>query len=150
MRRILNLLLCAGLLFANSGCQGAGNAERLAVFGTVTSESGVPISGMISFLPEVGTVGPSATASLIDGAFAFDAQNGPVAGTYRVLVVKQAADKKDKGRLPAESEPRPRAAVAGENRPTIDEEWSFAADVSPDDLEFHFEVPDRGIEATSG
>src|SRR5882757_4136644 len=97
VRNVLTLLPWAGLLFANAGCQRAGDTERIAVFGTVMSESGDPINGMISFLPDAGTSGPAATASLIDGAFAFDTTNGPVAGNYRVLIVRQVSDRKYKG-----------------------------------------------------
>ena len=150
VKNALILLLGAVILFASAGCQRAGDGARIAVFGTVTSESGDPIDGTISFLPETGTVGPAATASLIDGAFAFDATNGPVAGNYRVLIVKQVADRKFKGASIQEKGSRHPAAAAGNKRPATDEEWTFAAEVSLDNVEFEFQVPDSDADAASG
>jgi hypothetical protein len=132
------LLFTTGLVFANAGCQRADEVARIAVFGTVTSESGEPISGTISFLPEAGTDGPAATTSLIDGAFAFDTRNGPVAGKYRVLVVEQATDRKHKG-----------TANPAQDALASDGEWSFAAEVSLDNVEFEFEVPDSAADVAS-
>jgi hypothetical protein len=134
-RNALILLACAGLLVADGGCQPADGPARIAVFGTVTSESGDPVSGMISFLPDAGTEGPAATASLIDGVYEFDTQNGPVAGQYRVLVVMQFSDQNFKGAAELEAKG---ATPAGAH----DAEWSFTAEVSPDDVEFDFQVPD--------
>jgi hypothetical protein len=149
-QNVLTLLLCAGLLFANAGCQPVGDTARIAVFGTVKSESGDPIDGTISFLPEAGTHGPAATASLIDGAFAFDTTNGPVAGNYRVLIVKQVADQKFKGASIPEKGARPPAAAAGDDCSATDEEWSFAAEVSLDNVEFEFQVLDSAADVASG
>src|SRR5260370_1313054 len=149
MRNVVTALLGAGLLFGSAGCQRAGDGGRIAALGTVTSESGDAINGMISFLPDAGTNGPAATASLIDGAFAFDTTNGPVAGNYRVLVVRQAADWKYKGASIPEKGPRP-AAAAGDGRSATDEEWSFTAEVSLDNVEFEFQVPDSAADAAGG
>jgi len=141
------LILCAALLLSNAGCHRADGPERIAVFGTVTSESGEPISGTISFLPEAGTAGPSATASLVDGVFAFDTRNGPVAGSYRVLVVRLAAERRHKGAREAPVG-QPAAAADEDDLSAAEEEWSFSAEVSVDNAEFDFEVPDDVVEST--
>jgi hypothetical protein len=146
---VLIWLACGGVFFVNGGCRHADGPPRIAVFGTVTSPSGDPINGMVSFLPEAGTTGPAATASLIDGTFEFDRGNGPVAGKYRVLVVKQSADRKHKGKaLPAPEGPAP-AAMSQVDRSATDEEWLFDAEVSLDNAEFDFEIPDPAAAMTS-
>jgi len=135
---------------ACNGCAPVDGPARIAVFGTVTSEAGEPVSGMISFLPQAGTEGPAATASLIDGIYKFSTINGPVAGRYRVLVVRQSADQQFK------SAPTPAdggRALTGEpqtDQPSAHEEWSFTADVSPDDVEFDFQIPNAATAESSG
>jgi hypothetical protein len=151
-RRIGSSSICALLscALAACGCAPADGPARIAVFGTVTSDAGEPVSGMISFLPQAGTEGPAATASLIDGIYKFSTINGPVAGRYRVLVVKQSADQQFKG-APASADDG--TTLTGEPRtdqPSADEEWSFTADVSPDDVEFDFQVPNAAMDGTGG
>jgi hypothetical protein len=104
---------------------------------------------MISFLPESGNTGPAATASLIDGGYRFDSKNGPVAGQYRVLVVRQVADRKHKGGASSDAEARAPAA-GSENGAAAAEEWSFTADVSSDELEFDFHAPEEATADASG
>jgi hypothetical protein len=135
-KSVLTWLACGGILWANAGCRHSDGPERIAVFGTVTSASGDPVEGTISFLPNAGTKGPAATVSLTDGTFQFDTQNGPVAGQYRVLVVVHLPDQKHKG-APERETP---AAAQPDDRPAA--EWSFAAEVAPDKVEFDFEVSD--------
>jgi hypothetical protein len=127
---------------ASSGCAPADGPARIAAFGTVTSEAGDPVSGTISFLPQAGTDGPAATASVNDGVFKFDTRNGPVAGRYRVLVVKQLADRQFKGVSATMPDGSSSTGLTRGDQPAADEEWSFTADVSPDDIEFDFQVPD--------
>ncbi|HVW02530.1 MAG TPA: carboxypeptidase-like regulatory domain-containing protein [Planctomycetaceae bacterium] len=74
---ILCVLLCIG-------CEGQSN--RLPLTGTVTDRDGEPLEGSISFLPDGGTEGPAANASVLNGEYRFDRTNGPVAGMYRVIV----------------------------------------------------------------
>lgn|GEM_PF-4232446 len=125
-----------------SSCQPAGDGlSRIAVVGSVTSSSGEPISGTISFLPEAGTKGPAATASVVEGDFKFDKSNGPVAGNYRVLVVGQLRDLKYKGTLASISSAPNAEATTGDSQSPPAAEWSFDAEVSPDDFDFDFEVP---------
>jgi hypothetical protein len=138
-----------GTLFVNGGCRNADGPARIAVVGTVTSASGDPVDGMISFLPEAGTKGPAATASLVDGMFQFDKTNGPVAGKYRVLVVKHLADVKYKGASSPAAAPAP-ATTPRRDQSATAEEWSFEADVSHENFEFDFEVPDATVSLTSG
>jgi hypothetical protein len=74
---VLGVLLCIG-------CEGQSN--RLPLGGTVTDRDGEPLEGSISFLPDAGTEGPAANASVLNGEYRFDRANGPVAGKYRVIV----------------------------------------------------------------
>lgn len=138
-----------GIFFVIGGCQRTDGLGRIAVVGTVTTTAGDPVHGMISFLPESGTKGPAATASLVDGNFKFDRNNGPVAGKYRVLVVKQLADPKYKGAAAPDPQAPAPAATPGHNQSATEEQWSFDADVSNEDFEFDFEVPDAEVASTN-
>jgi hypothetical protein len=141
LRAVPLWLTCTGIFLFMGGCGRSDGPERIAAFGTVTAQSGDLVDGMISFLPEAGTRGPAATTSLVGGAFAFDRRNGPVEGKYRVLVVKQLADRKHKGSSPGDSNPTSRPAQTAEAQAAAGEEWSFTAEVSPADMQFDFEIP---------
>ena len=149
-RCVLIWLAGVGIVLVIGGCQRADGPGRIAVVGSVTSQSGDPVDGTISFLPERGTKGPAATASLVDGTFKFDRKNGPVAGRYRVLVVKHLADAKYKGASSSAAQANAPAATSGQDPSVTEQEWSFAADVSNEDFEFDFEVPDATVALTSG
>jgi hypothetical protein len=140
LRAIPIWLASAGFFLIMGGCGRSDGPERIAAFGTVTV-SGELVDGMISFLPEAGTQGPAATTSLVGGAFAFDSRNGPVEGKYRVLVVKQSANRNHKGSLRVETTPNSQPAQPAKVRAAADEEWSFTAEVSPADMQFDFEIP---------
>ena len=142
-RIVLSLIVCGGLAVSVGGCQPDDGPARLAVYGTVTYASGDPVSGMISFLPESGNAGPAATASLIDGVYRFDTKNGPVAGHYRVVVVKQAPERRHKSAAGPDSTGPAAGAVPVDDSSAAADEWSFTADVSPKELEFDFEVPNE-------
>lgn len=75
------LLLLAAMIV---GCHGQSN--RLPLSGTVTDRDGEPLEGSISFLPDGGTEGPAANASVLNGEYQFDRTNGPIPGQYRVIV----------------------------------------------------------------
>jgi hypothetical protein len=130
------------------GCARVDGPARIAVFGTVTSEAGEPVSGMISFLPQTGTEGPAATASLIDGTYQFTTKNGPVAGRYRVLVVKQSADWQFKSAPTSADDGPSMTGATPDDQPAASEEWSFTANVSPDDVEFDFQVSDAATSSS--
>jgi hypothetical protein len=132
-------LVCLGSLFAHVGCQRTDEPARIAVSGIVTSPEGEPVNGTISFLPQAGTEGPAATTSLVDGVYVFDRANGPIAGEYRVLVVLTPDDRKQKS-LIAPAANAPPAKTSPETRPATDHEWSFTANVAPDNTEFDFEL----------
>jgi hypothetical protein len=149
-RIILPLVACGGLAVSIGGCQPEDGPVRLAVYGTVTCASGDPVSGMISFLPESGNAGPAATASLIDGVYNFDTKNGPVAGQYRVVVVKQAPERRHKSAAGPDSKGPAAGAVPVDDASMAAEEWSFTAEVSAEDVEFDFELPDEAAANTSG
>jgi hypothetical protein len=68
------------------GCRRATTWSRLPVHGTVTLPGGDKISGSITFLPEKGQTGPAANATLTEGNYQFDRNNGPVAGPHTVMV----------------------------------------------------------------
>lgn len=69
-----------GLLF---GCGDDTNPRR-EVYGRVTGAEGR--SGLISFVPLETTEGPAARATLVDGEYHFNRDDGPVPGGYNVLI----------------------------------------------------------------
>jgi hypothetical protein len=77
----------ASLIVALSLC-GCGRTEtgpaRIAVYGKVAGPG--TVNGTISFLPAGETKGPSATASIANGSYRFDTTDGPVAGSYNVVI----------------------------------------------------------------
>lgn len=95
MRRKIKTIRVGWLLFSSCvvvgliGCSESG-PPRKPVFGTVSRSAASSINGAISFLPAVGTKGPSATASVVDGKFRFAAEDGPVPGQYQVLIIPKA------------------------------------------------------------
>src|SRR5262249_5810378 len=121
------LILLTGAVSVANGCSPADGPVRIAVFGTVTSDTGEPVSGTISFLPQSGTDGPAATASLIDGIYTFNTKNGPVAGRYRVLVVKDMANPDFKADAVPVTEGLPAAETPRNDEMVAEREWSFTA-----------------------
>jgi hypothetical protein len=75
-----------GILLLVSLVVGCGDSEtpRLAVFGVIDGANGR--SGVITFVPVDDSKGPSARAAIEDGAYQFNDQTGPVAGSYRVTI----------------------------------------------------------------
>ncbi len=65
------------------GCGGA-VTDRCAVSGKLIGLEAQ--SGIISFVPESGTAGPSVRTTFASGRYAFDAAQGPKPGKYVVLV----------------------------------------------------------------
>jgi hypothetical protein len=80
---IVVFLGCSPLLF---GCRRGTSLDRLPEHGTVTLASGEKLTGSITFLPEKGQSGPSATAKLAEGSYRFDRNDGPTAGPKTVIV----------------------------------------------------------------
>jgi hypothetical protein len=73
------------------GCAEADAVRRVGMYGKVTL-NGVPLNdGSISLLPAADNA-PSANAMIKQGVYRFDRAHGPVAGTYRVLVMQTTGD----------------------------------------------------------
>jgi len=85
------LLTAVGLI---SGCGDSSN-PRLAVYGRVTGAEGR--SGLVSFVPQESTDGPAARASLINGEYQFDRNDGPIPGEYNVLIQLEIPPDKTSG-----------------------------------------------------
>lgn len=102
---------------------------RLPIRGTVSAANGKRFSGSISFVPTEGTSGPAATATLVDGEYRFDRQNGPTAGPHRVVVRRLVAkDAALKSRALTTSPASRENIVAGTEK-TL---WTLSADVPAD------------------
>lgn len=63
------------------GCGQRSQWKRVPLEGTATLD-GQAFVGSIVFRPQSGTSGPSATAHVADGKFAFDSSTGPTSGPH--------------------------------------------------------------------
>ena len=83
--KFLGAVLCGVLLLFLPGC---GSNGRVAVKGTVTL-NGRPLHGaQIEFVPQLGTAAPTVGGDIVEGKFSIGADKGPLAGRYRVKIVK--------------------------------------------------------------
>ncbi len=113
-----------GVAALGGGC-GKGGVARLPLWGTVSGAHGEAPSGSITFLPDKGRPGPSATTRLIAGQYRFDWKDGPTAGPHRVIVSEPVAKEAALKALAQDSSPAPSEAADG-GRKT---EWTLSADV---------------------
>lgn len=68
------------------GC-GDDGPPRVPLEGIISAPAIVEVlNGTISLLPDGGTKGPAANGLVRDGLFKFTTEDGPVAGTHRVLI----------------------------------------------------------------
>jgi hypothetical protein len=78
-------LLCGLLLL--TGCSGQEGPERIPLEGIISgAEIAGDLNGTISLLPSAETKGPAANGLIRNGLYEFTSQDGPVAGTHRVLI----------------------------------------------------------------
>jgi hypothetical protein len=101
------LLVVLGLLL---GCGHSSDLQRIVVSGKITYQGKPLRDGLISFVPIKGTKGPTASATITDGAYSVSAAGGVPAGDQRVEI--QAFRP-----LPANNSPnRPPLLLGGEPR----------------------------------
>lgn len=106
--------LAAILLSTMLGC--GANSARIPVYGSVSGPDAQPISGSVSFTPDVGHAGPGAAASLEAGKYKFDRSNGPQPGPHQVIIARRVS-KQDLDQ----------ARAGKQNRKSM---WTFNANVS--------------------
>ena len=70
------------------GCGGSDEQElpRAAVSGTVQLDDKPLSKGVIRFVPAEGTQGPKASATISEGKFSLEAEQGPIVGTHRIEI----------------------------------------------------------------
>jgi hypothetical protein len=79
-------LLLAGLTLLASATAGCNSSSRQGIEGTVKFD-GTPLAdGLISFLPQAGTAGPTAGSRVTAGAYHIDQAKGLLPGSYRVEI----------------------------------------------------------------
>jgi hypothetical protein len=80
------VVLLAGAALA--GCGGGDEWDRVPATGAVTVPGLAPeqIQGSLILVPADGTDGPSASADIVAGSFAFDRRTGPVPGPHEALI----------------------------------------------------------------
>ena len=69
-----------------SGCSAKTGPERATVSGTVTFDGEPLETGLIAFIPDGATQGPTAGAAIQKGKYATPAGTGPVLGPHRVEI----------------------------------------------------------------
>ncbi|MCA9156671.1 MAG: hypothetical protein KDA72_00010 [Planctomycetales bacterium] len=79
------LFAALSLFSAVVGCGGAGS-PRQGIYGKVTVDSQPLATGVITFKPAEGTMGPVVGASIANGKYRLSAGEGPVLGDYRVEI----------------------------------------------------------------
>jgi hypothetical protein len=73
---------------------GCSDTRRHSIEGTVTLD-GLPLAqGYIRLLPQEGTAGPTAGATIEQGHFSIDASKGTFAGSFRVEIVATRPSKR--------------------------------------------------------
>jgi hypothetical protein len=122
----LGVLVGLGALLG--GC-GKGDIARLPLHGTISLPSGEALTGSITFVPLEGTPGPGATATISEGRYQFDRENGPTAGPHRVTVMRAIPK-----RLLLESRHSKVPPAAKPAAPTAEPrmQWTLSADVADD------------------
>lgn len=73
---------------ALAGCGSGDGWDRVPATGAISvpGMSAEQIQGSLILVPADGTNGPSASAEIVAGSFAFDRQNGPVPGPHEALI----------------------------------------------------------------
>lgn len=84
----------AVILICCLGCGGSSGPERANVSGQVTF-NGQPVEkGVIAFVPDGSTVGPTSGAIIENGRYRTQSGGGPVLGSHRVEIVAHRPGKK--------------------------------------------------------
>lgn len=79
------------------GCSSEEGPQRAAVRGVVTLD-GTPLPlGVIQFIPDGETKGPSASASIQEGQFELPEISGPLIGTHRIEIQTRDPELPDPG-----------------------------------------------------
>jgi hypothetical protein len=85
--RVMKTAVLIALLFTClMGCGRSAGLERVAVKGMISFNQQPLKSGRITFVPAEGTKGPSAVATIKEGAYQFDRLTGPVSGKNRIQI----------------------------------------------------------------
>jgi hypothetical protein len=116
--RAFAVLIFLGLLLVHCGCGRVTSLKRFPVHGTVTMPNGERINGSITFLPAEGQSGPAATATLAEGKYEFDSDNGPTVGPHTVTI----------RRLVSRSDTM--KAISAKQKPLVNAEWTLKADIT--------------------
>lgn len=113
--------LLALVLFV-PGCSKHTGPARVPGGGRVELPNASPDGLLVNFFPKEGTAAPSASTIVRNGAYRFSADDGPVAGAYRVQFQRVSV----RGKKPDDDARKP------------------GAPVSPKDWEFEYVVPENG------
>lgn len=95
---LVTVVMCAACL----GCSGSlsDEPERVLVSGTVSYAGQEIAEGEIRFVPTEGTIAPSSSAIIKDGAYRADHKGGVPVGTHRVEIRAYRPDEDVTGEIP--------------------------------------------------
>ena len=120
---------CALLfVFLATGCGSSDGVPRGAVSGKVTLDGKPVPQGTISFVPVDASAGPSAGATIVDGAYAIDEQGGPVIGKNRVQIT---APRKTGKKFPAVP-PAPAGSMIEETEESVPAKYNTDSELERD------------------
>lgn len=74
------------ITFFAIGCGSSDVLNRQEISGFVSVDGNPLKHGLIRFVPQGTTTGPGAMAEIIDGAYQFSDDDGPIPGTHRVEI----------------------------------------------------------------
>ncbi|MDB5346703.1 MAG: hypothetical protein JWP89_5080 [Schlesneria sp.] len=86
LRRCFCAWMSATSIMIVSGCGAKSGPERANVSGEVTLDGQPVEKGVIAFVPDGATQGPTAGAAILGGKYATPPGSGPVLGTHRVEI----------------------------------------------------------------
>lgn len=80
------LVVCLLVILCIGGCSRPSGPQRVAVQGLIDLDGEPLKAGRISFEPVEGTSGPSAVATVTDGAYQLNERIGPIVGKNKVRI----------------------------------------------------------------
>jgi len=108
--------IMAGVMSSSTlaGCGSQNHPKRASISGNVTV-NGLPLEeGVVIFIPDAGTQGPTSGAKILHGRYQISSSEGPVLGMHRVEVTARRTESGKPILPPRPGEVVPESSPAGE------------------------------------
>ena len=119
-------LVALGLMISSAGCGKKDRVTRLPLFGKVSTSNDEEINGSITFIPSEGFHGPAATATIANGEYQFNQENGPTAGPHQVIVKRLTSRNRLPGTNRGDQKSDSEAIPSGNSKT----EWRLSANLT--------------------